>query len=292
MHARLRPLGWRVLTARLDIRDTIAYPTRALPPAGRQRRHARRITPIVHALAVHRREDDLVIGRLTIERDARGLAALRVEPESFASSPLASEAIDAIAGLLPSRRRHIEIGAALRPRAHFAPTGDVIARAREALGIDADYGARRHLPEIHEPRRLRLYGPDYGGRPLWLLPEVVLATRAMLHAAAAEGIVLQLVSGFRSVGYQVGLIRRKLARGQSLEQALSVLAAPGHSEHHSGRAIDITTPGCPPADTSFENTHAFAWLNRHAGAHGFRLSYPKDNPHGIMYEPWHWYFVS
>ena len=25
-----------------------------------------------------------------------------------------------------------------------------------------------------------------------------------------------------------------------------------------------------------------------AGAHGFRLSYPRDNPHGIVYEPWHW----
>jgi hypothetical protein len=26
-----------------------------------------------------------------------------------------------------------------------------------------------------------------------------------------------------------------------------------------------------------------------AGRHGFRLSYPRDNPHGVIYEPWHWF---
>jgi D-alanyl-D-alanine carboxypeptidase len=26
----------------------------------------------------------------------------------------------------------------------------------------------------------------------------------------------------------------------------------------------------------------------HAGDHGFRMSYPRGNPHGISYEPWHW----
>ncbi|MHB8392777.1 MAG: D-alanyl-D-alanine carboxypeptidase family protein, partial [Acidobacteriaceae bacterium] len=26
----------------------------------------------------------------------------------------------------------------------------------------------------------------------------------------------------------------------------------------------------------------------HAGHFGFRLSYPRNNRHGIAYEPWHW----
>ena len=58
----------------------------------------------------------------------------------------------------------------------------------------------------------------------------------------------------------------------------------------SGRALDIGTPDEPPAEESFERTTAFAWLRDNAGAYGFVMSYPRDNPHGIVYEPWHWYF--
>ncbi|MFX5776691.1 D-alanyl-D-alanine carboxypeptidase family protein, partial [Acinetobacter baumannii] len=50
-------------------------------------------------------------------------------------------------------------------------------------------------------------------------------------------------------------------------------AAPGFSEHHSGHALDIGTPGDAPAEESFETTDAFAWLQAHAGGHGFHLSY-------------------
>ena len=42
------------------------------------------------------------------------------------------------------------------------------------------------------------------------------------------------------------------------------------------------------AEASFEATPAFAWLQRNATRHRFHLSYPRDNPHGITYEPWHW----
>jgi len=73
-----------------------------------------------------------------------------------------------------------------------------------------------------------------------------------------------------------------------VEEILTVNAAPGYSEHHSGYALDIGTPGEPPAEESFESTAAFAWLGEHAGRFGFQLSYPRDNPHGIVYEPWHW----
>ena len=78
----------------------------------------------------------------------------------------------------------------------------------------------------------------------------------------------------------------------AVEQILAVNAAPGYSEHHGGYALDIGTPGEPPAEESFEATDAFAWLARHAPAHGFAMSYPRDNLHGIVYEPWHWRFVE
>ena len=46
-----------------------------------------------------------------------------------------------------------------------------------------------------------------------------------------------------------------------------------------------------PAEESFEATPAFDWLQRHAGASGFAMSYPRGNPHGIVYEPWHWRYL-
>src|SRR3546814_7815007 len=81
-----------------------------------------------------------------------------------------------------------------------------------------------------------------------------------------------------------------LARGQDVDDIRTVNAAPGYSGHHSGLALDIGTPGEPPAEESFEGTPAFDWLGRHAGQHGFTMSYPRANPHGIVYEPWHWRF--
>ena len=98
------------------------------------------------------------------------------------------------------------------------------------------------------------------------------------------------ISGYRSHDYQLGIFERKLGRGQSIDEILAVNAAPGFSEHHSGRALDIGTPGEPPAEDTFEGTGAFAWLRDNAAADGFVLSYPRDNPHGIAYEPWHWRF--
>ena len=69
---------------------------------------------------------------------------------------------------------------------------------------------------------------------------------------------------------------------------LSVNAAPGYSEHHTGRAIDIASPGSRPLTEEFEDSAAFRWLERNAAGYGFSMSYPRDNPGGFIYEPWHW----
>ena len=69
-------------------------------------------------------------------------------------------------------------------------------------------------------------------------------------------------------------------------------AAPGCSEHHTGRAIDIGSPGNEALEEDFALTPAFRWLEQHAGNHGFILTYPQGASHGIGYEPWHWCFIS
>jgi D-alanyl-D-alanine carboxypeptidase len=112
----------------------------------------------------------------------------------------------------------------------------------------------------------------------------------MQAAASAEGVRLDIVSAFRSIDRQAKIVGRKLAAGEAIDQVLTVCAPPGFSEHHTGRAIDLTTPGSPRLEAEFEHTEAFAWLRRRACEFGFHLSYPRGNPQGYAYEPWHWCF--
>ena len=114
----------------------------------------------------------------------------------------------------------------------------------------------------------------------------------MRAAAAADGVTLLLVSGFRSIDYQARLFRKKINAGQLLSEILAVNAAPGFSEHHTGRAVDIATPGSRPLTAAFEDSGAFRWLAANAGRFGFTMSYPRDNAAGFIYEPWHWAFSS
>jgi len=146
----------------------------------------------------------------------------------------------------------------------------------------------RKLARMREPKRLAFIGYDTQQRPQWLTPRAARAWARMHTAAAKDGVELQIVSAFRSVEYQLGILQRKLARGQRIGEILRVSAAPGYSEHHSGRAIDVSTPGFAALEQEFERSPAYAWLQKNARGFGFRLSYPRSNPHGIAYEPWHW----
>ncbi|GAB2513084.1 M15 family metallopeptidase [Lysobacter humi (ex Lee et al. 2017)] len=214
------------------------------------------------------------------KRDGRYLAALR----------------DGVAVAMDARWRRepgVEVAQRVLGRGPPATSTDLplarIERRLDALGLDAEaYAARSGLALVAEPAVLAFAGFDRYRRPLFLRAPAARAWQSMQATARRDGVVLEAISGYRSHDYQLGIFERKLARGQSVEQILTVNAAPGYSEHHSGRALDIGTPGEPPAEESFEATPAFDWLRRHGAAHGFRMSYPRDNPHGIVYEPWHW----
>lgn len=176
----------------------------------------------------------------------------------------------------------------MNPGIPDAAYADRIAAILSRLGIPPDYGAARGMqlqPEAVELVPARVLSD---GRELRLMPAVASAWKDMVAAAAAEGVTLLLISGFRSVDYQAGILERKLANGVPLVEILRVNAAPGFSEHHTGRAVDIGTPGSKPLEETFEATEAFQWLAREAGRFGFHLSYPRNNPLGIIYEPWHW----
>lgn len=219
---------------------------------------------------------------------------------------LAAELPDGLHALVPNLHREPGMAAA-RQALSDAPPGHrrngpehvpVLPLHRlherlDALGLDADgYAASTGLALVPEPDWLAFAGFDRWRRPLWLHLDAARAWLRLRDAALADGIVLDAISGYRSHDYQLGIFERKRARGLAVEEILAVNAAPGFSEHHSGLALDIGAPDEPPAEESFERAPAFAWLGEHAGEHGFAMSYPRGNPHGIVYEPWHWRFST
>ena len=157
-----------------------------------------------------------------------------------------------------------------------------------ALGVPRTYGRARGLRIQREPLHLVSIGRDIHDRVQWLQPRAACALARMREAAARERVTLQIVSAFRSIEYQLGIVERKLARGLTIDEILRVSAAPGYSEHHTGRCVDFTAPGFTPLEEEFEHSPAFAWLQGNAGNYRFALSYPRGNRHGIAYEPWHW----
>jgi D-alanyl-D-alanine carboxypeptidase len=173
-----------------------------------------------------------------------------------------------------------------------APLPPSLAALHRELGIPENYGATHGLAwhDDADEASLVLIGTNPDGRPVRLVPAAAAAWERLRAAAARDGIILLPISGHRSIARQTEIIREKLRAGRPLPHILRFVAAPGFSEHHTGRALDIGCPGHAALEEDFETTPAFLWLERHAGARGFTLSYPRGAEAGIGYEPWHWLY--
>ena len=156
------------------------------------------------------------------------------------------------------------------------------------LGIPADYGADGSLPYYAEASELVDVGPNLIGRMQQLTPAAARCWSEMVSAARDDGLVLMVVSAYRSFDYQASLIQKKLDAGQAISDILTVNAAPGYSQHHTGTAVDIASPGTRPLTEDFENSEAFSWLTTSAARFGFAMTYPRNNKYGFVFEPWHW----
>ncbi|HEX7025864.1 MAG TPA: M15 family metallopeptidase [Gammaproteobacteria bacterium] len=158
----------------------------------------------------------------------------------------------------------------------------------EELGITHAELRMRGLHPHPEAKLLQVAEVGKDGREHLLIPEAAEAWRRLKFSAAQDGVTLFIVSAFRSVARQAEIIDRKLKSGLGIEEIIKVNAPPGYSEHHTGRVVDLSTPGVRPLEIEFETTPAFAWLQRNATQFGFVLSYPPGNHQGYQYEPWHW----
>ena len=167
-----------------------------------------------------------------------------------------------------------------------------IQKLHVSLGIPKEYLEHSKHLLCFEPTQLVNTEPDCYGRLQRLTPEAFDAWSDMQQSAINDGVTVFLISAFRDAQYQHDLIARKIDEGRSLEQILRVNAAPGFSEHHTGRAVDLGTHDCDALEEAFEQTDAFVWLKRNAKSFGFAMSYPRGNAAGFAYEPWHWCFES
>ena len=193
-----------------------------------------------------------------------------------------------VAGVLAVPGRCGTIAAVFRIRLKNETLSEHHQKLHQQLGIPAKYGRERNLPHYEEATDLIEVGPNLVGRMQRLTPEAAAKWQQMVEAASKSGIRLLIVSGYRSFEYQAELIGKKITAGQSIEEILTVSAAPGYSQHHTGAAVDIATPGSRPLTEEFETSDAYRWLSQYAAEYGFSMTYPRDNALGFIFEPWHW----
>ena len=121
--------------------------------------------------------------------------------------------------------------------------------------------------------------------------------KAMIDAAWADGVKLFVWSPYRSYSTQNMLFKkqvdRQIAKGipadKAEQEAATVVARPGTSEHHTGLAADFNM-----ADDKFETTEMYAWMQQHAADYGFIMRYSgeKQEITGVIHESWHYRFVG
>ncbi|WP_405080284.1 D-alanyl-D-alanine carboxypeptidase family protein [Paenibacillus chitinolyticus] len=124
--------------------------------------------------------------------------------------------------------------------------------------------------------------------------EAAGALENMFAAAKKDGTPLAGVSAYRSHSTQTTLFNRYVQKdGEAAAKKYS--AVPGHSEHETGLAIDVTgSTGKCAAEDCFGGTPEAKWLEDHAHEYGFIIRYPKgkESVTGYQYEPWHLRYVG
>lgn len=163
--------------------------------------------------------------------------------------------------------------------------------------IDSLVNKERSLPSDYVPSDLvKLSVPTVLPNPeINQLRKVASdALSELFKAASAEGYSLSARSGYRSYSTQSSLYSSNVAN-KGIEYAQKYSAQPGHSEHQTGLAIDITASSANNQLTdSFGETPEGMWAAKNAHLFGFIIRYPKgkDSVTGYSYEPWHLRYVG
>lgn len=147
------------------------------------------------------------------------------------------------------------------------------------------------------------------GTNIQMMKETQTAFEKMKNEAAKEGIIIQIVSAYRSYQRQNQIWERKY--NQFTQEGLTPIDAiykiieystiPGTSRHHWGTDIDIIQQTVSPVENPLHEKHFHGngkfcllkeWLDKYSEDFGFYEVYT-NNParKGFKYEPWHFSYA-
>ncbi|HEV7166448.1 MAG TPA: M15 family metallopeptidase [Micrococcaceae bacterium] len=132
------------------------------------------------------------------------------------------------------------------------------------------------------------------GEAALLRAEPAAAAARMFSAAAADGVVMTLLSSYRSYETQVALYN-SYASSTGVADADTKSARPGFSEHQTGLAFDIGDgSGACSFNPCFATIPAAVWAAGNAQRFGFIVRYQlgRDAVTGYYAEPWHLRYVG
>lgn len=154
------------------------------------------------------------------------------------------------------------------------------------------------LPAGYKPNDLVTANIDFvdtaSGERRMLRKEAAQAIEKLMAGAKTAGIDLKGTSAFRSYDYQVQLFNAYVAK-DGKEQAMKYSAPPGHSEHQTGLAIDVSSASVGYQLTqSLEQTKEGKWMADNAHKYGFIVRYQRayEAETGYMFEPWHLRYIG
>jgi len=156
-------------------------------------------------------------------------------------------------------------------------------------------GVHQPLPYWYKPNDLvlvpRKYLSPYDMRKHFLRKEALEIFSRIIDDAAQDGVKMVIVSAFRSASYQMSLYKRALQKKNNPDWMGT--AKPTYSEHQLGTTVDFSCSEIGyDLNESFENTPAFRWLRKRLKKYGLKMSYPRNNVEGYIYEPWHYRYIK
>lgn len=173
-----------------------------------------------------------------------------------------------------------------------------ITQVPEATAVNVVVNKQRKLPNNFVPPNLVVpnvpFSFDSWNEKKQVRQITATALEELFAGAAEAGINLYAVSGYRSYERQKSIYNWNV-QNSGLEHANKYSAKPGHSEHQTGLAMDVSSSAVGyNLVEAFGDTEEGKWVEKNAHEYGFVIRYPegKSNITGYNYEPWHLRFIG
>jgi D-alanyl-D-alanine carboxypeptidase len=219
----------------------------------------------------------------------KGIAA-PIEPSTFAAEW--SWPSNSATEVSPTREDEASKGQKTNEQARKPPGSattcdDVRVLVDRSHSLSPDY-VPKDLVQLQDYRV-----PTLGSDVLRLRREAAESLGHLVEGAAADGEELVVASAYRS--YEEQRLSHERLMSVFGTDADGMSAAPGHSQHQLGTAVDFTNAAAGyQVWMPFAQTSAYWWLEHRAWEYGFVLAYPrgKEEQTGYRWEPWHYRYVG